>query len=126
MAKETKVKFITPSNDDDGSDSDICEPFFKGIDKKAISKIKKLLEEIASQEDLLERQEDLLILIKERNLALEASLAKEKEKVKDLTKNLSKVNETYSSLKESNDELLENFTSLKSIHKELEVKFDNL
>ena len=37
----------------------------------------------------LEKQEDLLILEKERNLVLETSLAKANERVKELTRELS-------------------------------------
>ncbi len=46
--------------------------------------IKKLTEKLEKRNMSLEKQEDLLVLEKERNLALEASLAEEKEKVEKI------------------------------------------
>ena len=83
----------------------------------------------------LEKQEDLLVLEKERNLALEASLAEEKEKVEKLTWELSlakasieekdvdlaKANSSIDSLKGANETLQENFSCLEVRYKDLEV-----
>src|SRR6266508_1158406 len=88
----------------------------------------------------LEKQEDLLVLEKKRNLALEASLAKANEKVEELTRELSlfkdsieekdveiaKANSSIDSLKVVNETLQENFSCLEVRFKDLEVQFNNL
>src|SRR6266540_1052437 len=88
----------------------------------------------------IEKQEDLLILEKERNLALETSLAKENEKVEKLTKELSldkdsieekdvelaKANSSIDSLKSANETLQKNFSCLEVRYKDLEVQFNTL
>ena len=84
------------------------------------------METIESQEEILKKQEDLLILEKERNLELEELLAIKKEKVEKLTKQLSLANESIASLKGVNDTLHKNFKYLDETHKALEVQFDTL
>jgi gag-polypeptide of LTR copia-type/Zinc knuckle len=126
MAKENKVKTSSSPNDDDEYNSDACDVFLKGVDKKSLSKLKKLLKEIASQEDMLERQEDLLIIETEKNLALEASLKKEKEKVKELSKKVNSTTEACSSLRESYDVLNASYNKLKGSHHELQKSYGSL
>jgi hypothetical protein len=53
----------------------------KKFGKKGHKQIKKLLDKLEEKKEILHEQEDLLILEKERNLALEKSLAEEKAKV---------------------------------------------
>ena len=82
----------------------------------------------------------MLVLEKERNLALEASLAEENEKVEELTRELSldkasleekdvdlvKANSSIYSIKGANITLQENLSCLEVRFKNLEVKFNTL
>ena len=78
MAKGKKVPTETPLSSDD--DKDIMIREFGMKDYKVI---KKLMEKLEKREISLEMQEDLLVLEKERNLALETSLAKANGKVEE-------------------------------------------
>ena len=60
------------------------------------------MDTIDSHEETLERQEDLLILEKERNLELEELFAKEKEKVEKLSKDYDLANSSIADLKSNN------------------------
>ena len=98
------------------------------------------MEKLEKREISLEMQEDLLVLEKERNLALETSLAKANEKVEDLAKELSlandsieekmidiaKANSSIDSLKDANVTLQENLSCLEGRYKDLEVQFASL
>ena len=69
----------------------------KEFGKKGFKEIKKLVEKLEKKKETLDRQEDLLIQEKERNLALEKSLAKEKAKVEKLSIDLSLANDSNKS-----------------------------
>ena len=99
---------------------------FKGLSKNAMSKLKELMETIEGQEEILEKQEDLLILEKERNLELEEILTKEKEKVEKLTKDLDLAKISIASLESSNSTFQEKLLSSDETHKTLEVQTDTL
>src|SRR5438132_2280478 len=102
--------------------------------------IKKLMEKLEKREMSLEKQEDLLVLEEERNLALETSLAKANERVEELAKELSlandsieeknieisKANSSIDSLKVANVSLQENLSCLEVRYKNLEVRFNIL
>jgi hypothetical protein len=121
MAKGRKVK-SHPKLLVGDSDSDSCnESIFKGLSTNAMSKLKELMEIIEGQEEILEKQEDLLILEKERNLELEELLAKEKEKVEKLTKELNLANSSIASFENNNSMLQEKLSSLDESHKTLEA-----
>src|SRR5207253_1927739 len=81
--------YQTPLSSDDDKDIMIKEFGMKGY-----KVIKKLMEKLEKREISLEMQEDLLVLEKERNLALETSLAKANEKVEELAKELSLANDS--------------------------------
>jgi hypothetical protein len=66
----------------------------KEFGKKDFKEIKKLIEKLENKKESLDRQEDLLILEKERNLALEKALAEEKVKVQKLAIDLSRANDS--------------------------------
>jgi small-conductance mechanosensitive channel len=118
MAKGRKVK-SHPKPLVSDSDSDSCdESIFKGLSKNVMSKLKELMETIEGQENP-EKQEDLLILEKERNLELEELLAKEKEKVEKLTKELNLANSSIASLENNNSMVQEKLSSLDESHKTL-------
>ena len=79
----------------------------------------------------------MLILEKERNLALEESLAKEKDKVEKLAMDLSLANmrmskdhaltnDSLASLKNAHSELQEWHSRLEDIYKNLEVNYSTL
>ena len=65
----------------------------KEFGKKGFKEIKKLMEKLEKKKETLDRQEDLLIQEKERNLALEKSLAEERAKIEKLPINLSLAND---------------------------------
>jgi hypothetical protein len=50
----------------------------KELGKKVFKEIKKLMEKLEKKKKCLDRHEDLLILEKERNLALEKALPKKR------------------------------------------------
>ena len=82
----------------------------------------------------------MLILEKERNLALEKSLAKEKDKIEKLAMDLSLANDSklrmskdhalasdsLASLKNANSELQERHSRFEDIYKNLEVNYSTL
>lgn len=78
------------------------------------------------KKESLNRQEDLLILEKERNLDLGKQLAKEKGKYEELVKKLELANSSFADLKSSNDTLQERFVSLENDYRTLEVNYDAL
>src|SRR6266542_5527433 len=88
MAKGKKVSTETPPSSDN-DESSPRENMIKEFDLNGYHVIKKLMKKSEKREMSLKKQEDLLVLEKERNLTLEASLAKENEKVKELTRELS-------------------------------------
>ena len=52
----------------------------KDLNKNALAKIKRLMNELVDRDEVLEKQEDLLILEKEINLELKNLIALEKKK----------------------------------------------
>lgn len=92
------------------------------------------------KKESLNRQEDLLILEKERNLTLEKALVEEKAKCEKLaidlslandshermSKELTLANESLAFLKVTHSELQESFSCLTVKHKELEVNYSAL
>ena len=98
------------------------------------------MEKLEKKKETLDRQEDLLIQEKERNLALEKSLAEEKAKIEklfidlflanDSNKRLLKENtmasDSLDSLKATNGELQDSLSSLMVKYKELEVNYNVL
>jgi hypothetical protein len=105
MARGTKVQESSTSssqpstvssstqNDFDDEEEQHKAFMIKEFGKKGFEEIKKLMEKLEKKKDCLDRQEDLLILEKERNLALEKALAEEKVKVKKLAIDLSLAND---------------------------------
>jgi hypothetical protein len=70
----------TPSSDIENIDEkkEMEANMIKKFGKKGHKEIKKLLDKLEKKKEILHEQEDLLILEKERNLALEKSLDKER------------------------------------------------
>ncbi len=139
MAKGKKVSTETPpsSEDDEPSTKEIMIKEF-GINGYHV--VRKLMKKLEKREVSLEMQEDLLVLEKERNLALETSLAKANERVEKLAKELSlandsieeknieiaKANSSIDSLKVANVSLQENISCLEVRNKDLEVQLSTL
>jgi hypothetical protein len=112
----------------------------KNFGKKGYKEIKKLLDKLEEKKEILHEQEDLLILEKERNLALEKSLAEEKSKVEKLaidlslandsnkmmSKDYTLANESLASLKATHSKLQSSFSCLKEKHKILEANYSTL
>jgi uncharacterized protein (DUF3084 family) len=98
------------------------------------------LEKLEEKKVSLHEQKDLLILEKERNLALERCLAEDAAKVEklimdlslanDSNKRMSKdyalANESLASLKATHSELQSNFSCLTEKHKNLEANYSTL
>jgi hypothetical protein len=116
----------TPSDIDDLDDEKEIEAnMIKQFSKKGYRETKRLLEKLEKKKVSLHEQEDLLILEKERNLALERHLAekaaKEEKLITDLSlasnsnKRMSKdytlANESLSSLKATNSGLQSSFSA---------------
>jgi chromosome segregation ATPase len=91
----------------------------KNFGKKGHKEIKKLLDKL-EKEEILHEQEDLLILEKERNLALEKSLVEEKAKVEKLTTDLSLANDSNKRMEKDYTLANESLASLKATHSELQ------
>ena len=112
----------------------------KEIGKKGFKEIKKLMEKLEKKKETLDRQEDLLIQEKERNLTLEKSLAEKRAKVEKLSIDLSLANDSnkrlvkentlasdsLASLKVTNGELQNSLSSLMVKYKDLEVNHNAL
>jgi len=112
----------------------------KKFGKLGYKQIKKLMEKLEKKKEILREQEELLILEKERNLALEKSLAKEKDKIDKLAMDLSLANDSklrmskdhtltsdsLASLKNAHSELQERHSRFEDIYKNLEVNYSTL
>jgi hypothetical protein len=153
MARGSKVQESTISSSLTSSSSTSCSDIenldeekelennmIKKFGKKGHKEIKRLLDKLEKKKEILHEQEDLLILEKERNLALERSLAEEKAKVEKLTMELSLVgdsnkkmskdltlaNESLTSLNTTHSELQSSFSCLTEKYKSLEANFSSL
>jgi hypothetical protein len=112
----------------------------KQYSKKVYKEIKRLLEKLEKKKVSLHDQEYLLILEKERNLALETHLAEEAAKMEKLVTDLSLANnsnkrmskdytlknESIASLKATHSELQSCFSCLMDKHKNLEANYSTL
>ena len=97
MAKGEKVHTTPVSSSDeyDSCDDNIEEieaTMIKKFGKKAFTKIKMLMKKLEKRDRCLELQGDIITQEREKNLALEASIAEEKMKVEKLTVELSLAN----------------------------------
>jgi hypothetical protein len=86
----------------------------------------KLMGVMERQEVLLNKQEDLLILEKEKNVELKKRLAKEVKKVEKLTNDLTLAEDSTLGLKKINLSLREDFNVLNAKYKAIEVQFETL
>ena len=107
---------------------------------RALKEIKKQMKEVEKRDTSLSKQEDLLILMEERNRALEEELTKERQKVEKLgidlslandshkraSKDLTLANESLVKLKSSYSELQNSFSCLEVKYKDLEVNYSTL
>jgi DNA repair exonuclease SbcCD ATPase subunit len=98
----------------------------KELGKKVFKEIKKLMEKLEKKKKCLDRQEDLLILEKKRNLALEKALPEEKVKVKNLSIALSLANDSKERMSKETTLINESLASLKATHSELQESFSCL
>nr|XP_015634814.1 uncharacterized protein LOC107280634 [Oryza sativa Japonica Group] len=110
---------------DEESDNEL-DDVLKSLSKPTMQHLAKLMRALDSKEQSLERQEELLILEKKRNLDLEESLAKECAKNEQLANDLNLANGSLASLRDVNETLQEKFACLDKSHKDLEVQFDTL
>ncbi|KAJ1289381.1 hypothetical protein BS78_02G159800, partial [Paspalum vaginatum] len=126
MAKGRKVQSDDSSSSDSDDEHSAEQNMIKEFGLNGYNIIKKLMKKLEKRKMTLDKQEDLLILEKERNLALKKSLAKDKEKLEELTRelslakstieerdeNLAKANSSMDNLKSANVELQESLSSL--------------
>jgi hypothetical protein len=110
------------SSSENDNDIDMIA-MLKNLDKNSVAKFSELMEELNEKNDLLEKQEDLLILEKKRNLELKELITKQEEKCKALDKELVESKETNTSLKSANVVLQDELVCL---NKSLELQFDTL
>ena len=82
MAKEAKVYSSSSPDSDDGTDDSELENMIKELGPKATNKIMKLMVEIEGRDEILETQEELLKLEREKTVGLEKSLSKERKSFK--------------------------------------------
>ena len=103
MAKGEKVHttHVSSSDENDSCDENIEEieaTMIKKFGKKAFIKIKTLMKKLEKRDRCLEMQGDIITQEREKNLALEASIAEEKMKVEKLTVELSLANDSIGKL----------------------------
>jgi hypothetical protein len=133
MARGSKVKETTtssslssssstPSSDIENIDEEkeIEANMIKKFGKKGHKEIKELLDKLEENKKILREQEDLLILEKEGNLALEKSLVEEKAKVEKLTTDLSLANDSNKRMSKDYTLANESLASLKATHSDLQ------
>jgi uncharacterized protein (DUF3084 family) len=118
----------TPSSDIENIDEEkeMEDNMIKKFGKKGHKEIKKLLDKLEEKKEILHEQEDLLILEKERNLALEKSHAEEKAKVEKLTMDLSLANDSNKRMSKDYTLANESLASLKATHSELQTSLSCL
>jgi hypothetical protein len=117
----------TPSDIDDiDNEEEIEANMIKQFSKKGYKEIKRLLEKLEKRKMSLHEQEDLLILEKERHLALERRLAEETAKVEKLTTDLSLANNSNKRMSKDYTSANESLASLKATHSELQSSFSCL
>ncbi|KAG2658911.1 hypothetical protein PVAP13_1KG354105 [Panicum virgatum] len=133
MAKGNKVSnYLNPPSSPTSTSSEVeddldkeeaqhKENMIKNFGKENYKQIKKLVEKLEKKKEILKEKEDLLVLEKERNLSLEESLAKKKDKVEKLTTDLSLANDSNVRI-----ELQERHSRLEDINKDLEVSYNTL
>jgi uncharacterized protein (DUF3084 family) len=112
----------TPSSDIENIDEEkeMEDHMIKKFGKKGHKEIKKLLDKLEERKEILHEQEDLLNLEKERNLALEKSLAEEMAKVEKLTTDLSLVNDSNNKMSKDYTLANESLASIKATHSDLQ------
>jgi chromosome segregation ATPase len=130
MANKSKHKVKTSSSpkyvsSDEEVDSE-QEPLLCDTGKGATARIKGLMEELVARDELLEKQEDLLVQERQSNLEHKKLLKLEKGKNEKLDLELDQSKETISSLKSSSGALQDSFDALQKTHKDLEVQLDTL
>jgi hypothetical protein len=124
MARNTKVQesstsfshpsTISSSTQNDFDDEEEQHKAFMIIEfgKKGFKEIKKLMEKLEKKKEYLDRQEDLLILEKERNLVLEKALAEQKVKAENLAIDLSLANDSKERMSKDTTLINESLASL--------------
>jgi hypothetical protein len=112
----------TPSSDIENIDEEkeMEDNMIKKFGKKGHKEIKKLLDKLEEKKEMLHEQEELLILEKERNLALGKSLAEDKAKAEKLTTDLSLANDSNKRMSKDYTLPNESLASLKATHSELQ------
>jgi hypothetical protein len=118
----------TPSSNIENIDveKEMEDNMIKKFGKKGHKEIKRLLDKLEKKKEILHEQEDLLILEKERNLALEKSLAEEKAKVEKLTMDLPLANDSNKRMSKDYTLANESLASLKVTHRELQSSLSSL
>jgi hypothetical protein len=96
------------------------------LERKVLKKLKNLWRNWRKNKECLDRQEDLLILEKERNLALEKTLAEEKVKVEKLAIDISLANDSKERMSKETTLINQSLASLKATHSKFEESFSCL
>jgi predicted nuclease with TOPRIM domain len=119
MAKGKKVHDSpTPSSNEydscDENMEEIEESMIRKFGKKAYTKIKTLVKKLEKRDRCLEMQRDIMTQERDKNLALEASIAEERMKLEKLTVELSLANETIGRLTKERSSVNDQIASLKN------------
>lgn len=110
---------------DEDSENELDE-LFKIFSKPAMQQLSKLMKALECKEKSLEKQEDLLILEKKRNLALEDDLDKKNEMIELLQNEITLLKDSITSLKCVNETFQEEIMVLNKNHNNLEEEIDTL
>jgi septal ring factor EnvC (AmiA/AmiB activator) len=102
----------TSSSDDDDSSELVC---LRALERSNC-KVNELIKAINEKDELLKKQEGLIIDETKKNEKLEKALAHEKEKINFLTHGLISCNDSISSLQCANDDLNAKIVKLNDHH----------
>jgi hypothetical protein len=122
MAKESKKKVYPrsspeyTSSDSESSDEKYLSKFFKCLSQDQVAKVNELIKTINEKDEILEKQEDLLINEHAKFSKLEKAIAHEIEKNKILTHEPNTCNDSISYLMIKNVNLCTNIKELNDCH----------
>ena len=91
----------------------IEERMIRKFGKKAYTKIKTLMKKLEKRDRCLELQGEIITQERDKNLALEASIVKERTKVEKLTVELSLANDSIRKLTKEHSSVNDTISSLK-------------
>jgi hypothetical protein len=123
-------KYITSDEDTLSSDNNVSSDDDDSLPSEVLKNpnamIKGLMKQVGVRDELLKKQEELLVKERKRNKELKKLQALEKDKVEKLDQELVQSKETTCSLKSSIGALQGQHDVLQKTHQDLKVQFDAL